>query len=73
MRHSHRPYTCAALSPCWLPANLNHSHCLSCLQVLNKEFEVLTHLARTATSFSRRDAAVALGGFVDKIHELKHK
>lgn len=41
--------------------------------MLNKEFEVLTHLARTAGAFGRRDAAVALGGLVDKIHELKHK
>ncbi len=34
---------------------------------------MLTHLARTAGAFGRRDAAVALGGLVDKIHELKHK
>lgn len=51
----------------------NCPHPLSALQVLNKEFEVLTHLARTAGAFGRRDAAVALGGLVDKIHELKHK
>ena len=42
-------------------------------QVLNKEFEVVTHLARTAGGFGRRDAALALGGLVDKIAELKHK
>lgn len=41
--------------------------------MLNKEFEVVTHLARCASSFGRRDAFLALGGLVDKIHELKHK
>ena len=42
-------------------------------QVVNKEFEVVTHLARTATVFSKRDALIACEGVVDKIHELKHK
>jgi cytoskeleton-associated protein 5 len=55
---------CVAFLPGWSDKNF---------QVLNKEFEVLTHLARTASAFGRRDAAVALGGLVDKIHELKHK
>lgn len=55
---------CVAFLPGWSDKNF---------QVLNKEFEVLTHLARTAGAFGRRDAAVALGGLVDKIHELKHK
>lgn len=59
------PALCCSSSPA--------SHFHSTLQVLNKEFEVLTHLARTAGAFGRRDAAVALGGLVDKIHELKHK
>jgi hypothetical protein len=40
--------------------------------VLNKQFEVVTHLAGCA-AFGKRDAAAALGGLVDKIHELKHK
>lgn len=42
-------------------------------QVLNKEFEVLTHLARSASAFGKRDAHLAIGGLVDKVHELKHK
>lgn len=41
--------------------------------MLNKVFEVVTHLARSASAFARRDAFVALGGLADKIHELKHK
>jgi hypothetical protein len=43
------------------------------LQVLNKEFEVLTHLATAGAGFGKREAFAALGGLVDKIHELKHK
>ena len=41
--------------------------------MLNKEFEVLTHLATAAAGFGKREAFAALGGLVDKIHELKHK
>jgi hypothetical protein len=42
------------------------------VQVLNKEFEVVTLLAR-CPAFGKRDAFAALGGLVDKVHELKHK
>ncbi len=40
--------------------------------MLNKEFEVVTHLAR-CSAFGKRDAFVAMGGLVDKVHELKHR
>ena len=42
------------------------------VQVVNKEFELLTHLAR-CSACGKRDAFLALNGLVDKIHELKHK
>lgn len=58
--------------PC-LPSHPHPTHPPPHTQVLNKEFEVLTHLARTASAFGRRDAFLALGGLGDKIHELKHK
>jgi cytoskeleton-associated protein 5 len=54
---------CVAFLPGWGEKNF---------QVLNKQFEVVTHLAGCA-AFGKRDAAAALGGLVDKIHELKHK
>ena len=43
------------------------------LQVLNKQFEVVTFLAQSCASFGKRDALVALGGLADKIHEIKHR
>ncbi|KAL4424717.1 hypothetical protein ABPG77_000060 [Micractinium sp. CCAP 211/92] len=55
---------CVAYLPGWGDKNF---------QVLNKVFDVVTHLARTASTFARRDAFLALGGLADKIHELKHK
>lgn len=55
---------CVAFLPGWGDKNF---------QVLNKVFDVVTHLARTASAFGRRDAFLALGGLADKIHELKHK
>eukprot|EP00887_Chlorella_sp_A99_P000367 scaffold13.g367.t1 len=42
-------------------------------QVLNKEFELLGHLATAAPSFSKREGFVAMEGLAEKIHELKHK
>ncbi len=40
------------------------------MQVLNKEFEVVTLLAR-CPAFGKRDAFAALGGLVDKVHDRK--
>ncbi|KAL4854812.1 hypothetical protein ACK3TF_004509 [Chlorella vulgaris] len=54
---------CVAFLPGWGDKNF---------QVLNKEFEVVTLLAR-CPAFGKRDAYASLGGLVDKVHELKHK
>lgn len=43
------------------------------LQVLNKEFELLSYLAQQSATFSKRDGFVAMEGLAEKIHELKHK
>ena len=61
--------------PSCTQATLRHYklQCFAALQVLNKEFEVLTHLATVGSGFGKREAFAALGGLVDKIHELKHK
>jgi hypothetical protein len=68
---------CPAATAASAPAHLEERQqrlggCRWLLQVLNKQFEVVTHLAGCA-AFGKRDAAAALGGLVDKIHELKHK
>ncbi len=43
------------------------------LQVLNKSFDLVAHVARTAQGFSKRDAIYAMEGLAEKVHELKHK
>lgn len=55
---------CLAHIPGWSDKNF---------QVLNKIFEVASVLAKECPGVGKREAAVAIEGAADKVHELKHR